>query len=260
MVKMDKKPIKASAILRKINTFFVVNAVLLVLAFIRPGIAFIASSVLLGFLTFLYCLGKWIGRRINKAVEKAELSESTTNMDGDYDEEAFKLAIGKVFRIFFRNFDEGSDPPVETWIQALLVLFFAIIYALAFWKWLGRGLLLTIPSFLVALVMMYTGAFGENIEIFIHTIIIYIFLRLYITFALNHFNASKKSKILPMSIKVLLESARIIVIFITVLNMDICTGVQVPPSLIHGIVATIAIDTIMKETVNYFTKNQKLYR
>ena len=242
---------------KKINTFAVVNFILIILAFFVPTVAFVLSSILLAFLTVLYCIGKIIGRRLNKAAEKMQEEENITNTEADADEEAFKRAIEKIFRIFFSGFDEGDEPPTETWIQAILVLFFAIFFAMAFWKWLGMALMLTIPSVFVSFVMMYTGSIGCNIEIFLHTVIIYFFLRLYITFALNQLNATPKAKILPTVVKILLEATRIIVIVITVINMDCFTGIQIPPSLLHGIVATIAIDTIIKESINSISKKKK---
>lgn len=248
---------KVPKVFKKVNTFAVINAILIILAFVAPTVAFVLSAILLTFLAILYCLGKIIGRRINRAVEKAQEEGNIENLEADADEEAFKRAIEKIFRIFFHGFDEGEDPPTETWVKALLVLAFAIFFAMAFWKWLGMALVLTIPSVMLSFVMIYTGSIGDNLEIFLHVVIIYFFLRLYVTFTLTQLNVAKRVKIIPMAVKMLLEAARIVVIVITVLNMDCFTGINMPPSLLHGIVATIAIDTIIKEALSYISKKNK---
>lgn len=247
---------KTSELLKKINTFAVINTVLIILAFIKPKAALILSTILLTFLTLLFCLGKLVGRQLEKILQASDnfKDNATTDADG-------VVLIKNIFKTFFHGFNNEQSPDKEKeesypepWIQAIFVVFFAFIYALAFWKWLGRALLLSIPSFVISIVIVYTGFFGKNTVIFLYTMSIYLFLRLYITFALNQLTENIKGQRFLKFLRIFMELMRIAVIAVNVINRDYYTTFQIHSSINDGIIATLVLDSMLIGIKSFFTE------
>lgn len=251
---------KTSELLKKINTFAVINTALIILAFIKPEVALILSTILLTFLTLLFCLGKWVDRRLEKKLQTSDYFKDNAGDNATTDADGVVL-IKNIFKTFFHGFDNERSPDKEKeesypepWIQAIFVVFFSIIYALAFWKWLGRALLLSIPSFVISIVIVYTGFFGQNTVIFLYTISIYLFLRLYITFALNQLTDNIKGKMFLKFLRILMELARIAVIAVNVTRRDYLTTFQIHSSINDGIIATLVLDSMLIGIKSFFTE------
>ena len=130
-------------------------------------------------------------------------------------------------------------------IVAFFIFMLVVIVYLIIWEWLKRALRLSFFPFLISLVAAHIRFFGENKEMFLYIVIIYIFIRLCVNYSLDQIKESKNAEKNILLLKVIAESWRFIFITIAVLNRDGFEAVQINASVTDGIIATLILDSMI---------------
>ena len=113
-----------------------------------------------------------------------------------------------------------------------------------------HGIRVSIPSFVTAFVLLYSNFLGQNTQMFMHIMSIYAFIRLYLHF-FDNAKSEEKFKKFPFVIKTILETARVFSMFLIVLGRDRTILLELPPSTLEGVVATIAVDSALSAWKNF---------
>ena len=217
---MRSTPKKVSALLNRISIFVTANIVLVLLTIVAPNVAFILSSVLICILFIMFCVGRWFGAKLETWIEGMQNSE---NIEVESD-----------------NVENN-----ELAIVAFIIFILIIIAYLIIWDWLKRALRLSLFPFLISLTVAHINFLGENKEMFLCVVAIYIFLRLCVNYSLDQIKESNKAENNILLLKVIAESWRFVFIAIAVLNRDGFEAIQIHPSVIDGIIATLILDSMI---------------
>jgi len=146
---------------------------------------------------------------------------------------------------------EREAQQIKNAVHVIVTIFIWCVYIhIAFVAWGRRlfGLLLTSLLSLIAASLLNFFALGLNTHVFIVVVIIYIFLRVFVRFTINPLCEKNKSNEVPHWIKLVLEAIRIVFLLVAALGRDGLLGdamVRVADAILGGVVATIAIDSIM---------------
>ena len=166
----------------------------------------------------------------------------------------FFFCIEKKFEAWLKNLNNNLHSHSENEkIYIFGCLFILGIIFLAYNEWRYKALIFAIPAIATPLIVRYSTLLGTNTVIFLHIVSLYFFLRFYAVFVLK-LGDINGTEIYFIAIKILLESIRIIFLFIGVLSTDGSLGFEIPRTYLEGIVATIAIDSIIKEIKNRLSK------
>lgn len=85
----------------------------------------------------------------------------------------------------------------------------------------------------------------------------YCFLKIYLHYLFKLLAQNTKTEKINAYVKILLEAARIISIFIILLYADELIRIEMPSSILSGIVATIAIDSMLA-TIEKLPKRKQI--
>jgi len=147
--------------------------------------------------------------------------------------------FSKIVKIFD---NKRNKEDVELAVKVIIIIFLYLAYS----GWREKILLLSIPSLVSAVTVLYSLFLGENAVIFLHIISIYIFLKLAVYF-LHQTKDNEKIKKFSSFLAILLDIIRIGLICMSVLNLDGVKLIKMPESIIYGVLATVAVDGMLKK-------------
>lgn len=225
---------KKNTSVREIVNITVIHAMLVIIAFKLPKVTLWISIALF----LLLIIIPFILKQLYKIYLKKAFSSEEGEKSNNYYESKEWIQFAKSIFIVFCNFVINS-------------LLLKLVYRLRF---------LALPSIVISAVALYRGFLKDNTLLFLNVIAIYIFLRLYIYYTLKVLDKSKKIETIIAVVKIILESMRIFALLLRVLGVDgylDFLGFKLPSSFLDGIVATIAIDSILKEKERFAPKPKK---
>ena|GEM_PF-3265663 len=225
----EKKTQKTMAV--ELSIYAIIHVALIVLAFTKPKVTLWISFAFLLLLILILGGIKWL----------------------------YKWSLKKAFSND-ENELENIAPEVKDNLEFIKVIF--IIFCNAVFEYYNKKLmqmmlLLSIPSFIISAVALFRGYLGANTIVFVYIVVGYSLIRLWLHFLSKLLEINEKAGKIIAFVKILLEVARIVVIITSFLYEDGLLGLKLPSSLLHSIVATIAIDSIMKEISKTFFRPLK---
>jgi len=228
---MEKKD---KTITIEVTIYAIIHVVLIVFAFTVPNVTLWISLAFLALFLIISLGTKWLYKRMLKKTLSKDMAE-IANIE-----------------------PESKDPKDILKVTALIFIVFCnLTFDSLYKKLINMLLLLTLPSLIISAVAIFKGHLGENTKMFLYIVVVYFFVRLYLYFLFNLLENNRKIAKITVFVKITLEATRIIFILASLLYKDNLLKLEFPSAILSSVVATIAIDSIMKEAEKFTSKPKK---